>query len=295
MTSLDVKEAFDAASWTSILHDLKELNCPRNLYNLSKGYFSNRTAVLTMNNVSETRRITKGCPHGSCYGPGFWNVLYNSLLETELTNHSQAIAFADDLIVLTRGDTVVEAENYMNIKMKKIMEWATNNRLMFNDNKSRTMLMSRRRRKEKKEIEIYVNNTKIKQENAIKYLGIIFDSELTFRDHINYIEEKCLKLIFSLSRSAKITWGLKQEAMKTKYIGGIVPRMLYGIPVWKSVLKRHCYKAKLIRIQILINLKIVKAYRTVSNEALCIINGITQINIKIEEIGELYEITKGEE
>jgi len=56
MTSLDVKGAFDATSWTSILHGLKELNCPRNL---SKGYFSNRTAVLTMKNVSETRRITK--------------------------------------------------------------------------------------------------------------------------------------------------------------------------------------------------------------------------------------------
>jgi len=77
-------------------------------------------------------------------------VLYNSLLELELINHSQAIAFADDLIVLTRGDTVVEAENYMNIEMKKIMDWVTNNRLMVNENKSRTMLMSRRRRKEKK-------------------------------------------------------------------------------------------------------------------------------------------------
>jgi len=142
MTSLNVKGAFDAASWTSILHGLKEFNCPRNLYNLSKVYFSNRTVLLTMNNVSETRRITKGCPKGSCCGPGFWNVLYNSLLEIELTNHSQAIAFADDLIVLTRGDTVVEAENYMNIEMKKIMEWATSNRLMFNENKSRTMLVS---------------------------------------------------------------------------------------------------------------------------------------------------------
>jgi len=87
---------------------------------------------------------------------------FSVLFEIELTNHSKAIAFAD-LVVLTRGDTVLEAENYMNIEMKKIMEWATNKRLMFNENKSRTMLMSRRRRKEKKEIEIYVNNTIIKQ------------------------------------------------------------------------------------------------------------------------------------
>ena len=35
-----------------------------------------------------------------------------------------------------------------------------------------------------------------------------------------------------------------------------------------------------------------KAYRIVSNEALSITNGITPINIKIEEIGKLYEITK---
>jgi len=69
--------------------------------------------------------------------------------------------------------------------------------------------------------------------------------------------------------------------------------MLYGTPAWKSVLKRHCYKAKIIRIQRLINLKMAKAYLTVSNEALCIINDITPINIKIEEIGKLYEITKG--
>ena len=68
------------------------------------------------------------------------------------------------------------------------------------------MIMSRRRGE--KEMEIYVNKI-LKQVNSLKYLGIIFDSKLTFRDHINYTEEKCSKLIFSLSRSAKITWELK--------------------------------------------------------------------------------------
>jgi len=48
-------------------------------------------------------------------------------LELQLTNRPQALAFADNLIVLTGGGTVVEAENCMNIEMKKIMQWATNN------------------------------------------------------------------------------------------------------------------------------------------------------------------------
>ena len=49
-------------------------------------------------------------------------MLYISLLEIELKNLSHAIVFLDGLTVLTRGDTVVEAENYVNIEMKKIME-----------------------------------------------------------------------------------------------------------------------------------------------------------------------------
>jgi hypothetical protein len=78
---------------------------------------------------------------------------------------------------------------------------------------------------------------------------------MTLRDHVNYVEEKCTKLIFSLSKSAKVTWGLKHEALKTIYTGGILPLILYGAPVWKSVLDNTCYKAKLIRIQRLIILQ----------------------------------------
>jgi len=36
-----------------------------------------------------------------------------------------------------------------------------------------------------------------------------------------------------------------------------------------------------------------KESRTLSNGALCIIGGIKPINIKIQEIGKLYEIRKG--
>jgi len=50
---------------------------------------------------------------------------------------------------------------------------------------------------------------------------------------------------------------------------------------------------KLSRVQRLINIKIAKAYITVSNEALCIITGVTPIHIKIKEKAEHYKIVKG--
>jgi len=42
------------------------------------------------------------------------------MLTLKLTSQPIAIAFADDLLTLTRGETVVEAENYMNLEMRKI-------------------------------------------------------------------------------------------------------------------------------------------------------------------------------
>jgi hypothetical protein len=50
---------------------------------------------------------------------------------------------------------------------------------------------------------------------------------------------------------------------------------------------------KLIRVQRLINIRITKAYRTVSKEALCILTGLTPIDIKIEETAQLYKLTRG--
>ena len=117
---------------------------------LTQGYFSQRMALMSTNSVSIERMVTKGCPQGSCCGPGFWNMLYNSLLKMEFTSHSKAIAFAGDLIILTKGESIVDAENYMNMELRKISDWAQNNKLKFNEHKSKVMLMSCRKRKENK-------------------------------------------------------------------------------------------------------------------------------------------------
>ena len=43
----------------------------------------------------------------------------------------------------------------------------------------------------------------------------------------------------------------------------------------------------------LTNIRTVKAYRTVSNDALCIITGVIPIHIKIKETAELHKIVRG--
>jgi hypothetical protein len=59
IVSLDVKCAFDVAWWPSILKTLKELNCPKNLYNLAKSYFSERTSTVSTNSRQKERQVSK--------------------------------------------------------------------------------------------------------------------------------------------------------------------------------------------------------------------------------------------
>jgi hypothetical protein len=119
------------------------------------------------------------------------------------------------------------------------------------------MILSRRKRTEQKELEIYLNFRPLTQVANLKYLGIIIDSKLTLREHINYIMEKCSKLIFAPSKSAKINWGLSHDALKSIYTGAILPLLLYGAPIWVNALTKVCYNIKLTRAQRLINIRML--------------------------------------
>ena len=126
----------------------------------------------------------------------------------------------------------------------------------------------------------------------MKYLSIIIDNKLTFREHVTQAKEICRKLIFTLARSAKLNWGLSHKALKTLYTGGIQPLLPNGAPVWAETVEKARYRTMLTGEQRLINMKITKAYRTVSNEALCKITGLKPIHFKMKETAELYKIIK---
>jgi hypothetical protein len=124
MVSLNVRGEFDAAWWSSILCNLHDLRCSKNLYVLSLNYFRDKLATLHTNTHTVRRTVMKGFPEGSCCGPGFWNVMYNALLNLDFPSHTKVIAFADDLAIMMKGNTLSEAEVFANSDLAKIEKWA---------------------------------------------------------------------------------------------------------------------------------------------------------------------------
>ena len=69
---------------------------------------------------------------------------------------------------------------------------------------------------------------------------------------------------------------------------------MYGAPVWIEALKKECNKTIYNRVQRIINtsIKIAKAFRTTSNEALCTLTGLPPVVIKAKEAAKLYNIMR---
>jgi hypothetical protein len=86
-----------------------------------------------------------------------------------------------------------------------------------------------------------------------------------------------------LGRSAKLQWGLGHKSLKTIYEGALIPMLTYGAPVWDEAVVKQRNVHVLQREQKMINIKILKAYRTISFEASCMMAGVPPIGIVIEE------------
>ena len=122
----------------------------------------------------------------------------------------------------------------------------------------------------------------------MKYLGTVIYSKFKFSEHISYAAQRC-KLIHSLSKLAKISWGLQHEALQTIYEGTV----LYGAPVWIEAMQYEQNRQRYVRVQRLTSIRMAKAYRRTSSQALCFLTGMTATIIKTGEAVRQYNIRKG--
>jgi hypothetical protein len=82
--------------------------------------------------------------------------MYSALLNLDFSSHTKVVAFADDLAIITKGNTPCEAEVFANSDLAKIEKWAKGNKMRFNETKSKAILISRGGGDEN--INIYLNN-----------------------------------------------------------------------------------------------------------------------------------------
>ena len=100
---LDIEGAFDNISYDAFYHNLNNSGIPITLCNWIYYMVSHRVITFTLNGISITRTISRGCPQGGVLSPFLWNLTLNDLLSNHNLDTSFIQAFADDLSIIVGG------------------------------------------------------------------------------------------------------------------------------------------------------------------------------------------------
>ena len=110
-----------------------------------------------------------------------------------------------------------------NLKLSKLFEWLCINRLSLNISKTKFVLFCPVN-KPKIPVTILINNKAIAESNYIKYLGVLIDSQLTFKFHIEELKKK-------ISRAIGVLYKLRSfvttKVLINVYYAIIYPFLLY--------------------------------------------------------------------
>ena len=80
----------------------------------------------------------------------------------------------------------------MNKELKKLYEWLCLNRLSLNISKTNFVIFHARN-KPKVPVTICINRQAIEEVKYVKYLGVLIDSQLTFKNHVDELKKKSLE------------------------------------------------------------------------------------------------------
>ncbi|EFN63038.1 Putative 115 kDa protein in type-1 retrotransposable element R1DM, partial [Camponotus floridanus] len=106
---IDIEGAFDNLWWQAILATIRKSECSSTLYQIIRGYFTNRHTIVRSKTDQIERSMERGCPQGSILGPIAWNWCMDELLTSFKSEFDEAkaeiIAYADDLLILIKEDS----------------------------------------------------------------------------------------------------------------------------------------------------------------------------------------------
>ena len=223
VVSLDISGAFDHVYHHEVLKELAVRKDPVYLIRIIEDYFKGRrVAVATAN-----RTVDRGCPQGSVLGPILWNIVYDVVLQLLRLFGITVFAFADDTLLLIPAHKAIELQNKINEVMNLIVEEYTKLGLNLNYNKTEVMLFENFPKQMRNDPEwridtINVGGHVLEPQDKMKYLGIIFDVQLNFIKHIDYINAKIGKVIKKLSIVFRNTFGYGNAARRIMIKGCIL-------------------------------------------------------------------------
>ena len=232
---IDLRKAFDTVNHNILFKKLEHYGIRGDSLNWFISYLSNRSQYVYLNGESSERKfITCGVPQGSVLGPLLFLIYIN-----DLPNISKVLnfyLFADDTNIYYEDSSLHKLEKRINKELSNLYLWLNVNRLSLNIDKTNFVIFHPYNKPLRYNVTIKIHKKAICEKSSIKYLGVLIDSTLSWKDHISKISNNLSRAIGILY---KIRPFVNTKIMKDIYYALIYSHLVYAIEVWGSACDTH--------------------------------------------------------
>ena len=242
----DLEKAYDTTWRYGMLRDLHTANLRGRLPQFISEFLSDRQFRVRVGScLSDAYSQEMGVPQGSILSVTLFILKINSIVEC-LPPSVRCSLYVDDFLICYRSRNMRSIERLLQRCLNKIQTWADENGFQFSKSKTVCMHFCQQRTLHL-DPELVLYGDKIPVVEETKFLGLIFDRRLTFKAHIKYLKDRCLKALNLLRVVGHRDWGADTTTLLKLYRTQVRSKLDYGCVVYGSA--RSSYLQSLDRVQ----------------------------------------------
>lgn len=225
---LDLKKAFDVVNHDILIDKLSKYGINQKELLWFKSYLNNRSQAVHVNStLSNFENINIGIPQGSILGPLLFIIFVNCL---PYAVNCKIVMYADDTTLMCRAKNEVDLQAQLESSLHNVAKWLEANKLILNVDKTKLMVLGTKHMLSKfNNVNLVYNNNVIEKVNEFKYLGVKFDSNMSWSSHFDYLSGNISKRIGIIRR---VKHFLPHHTLVMLSNALVIPHFDYASSVW---------------------------------------------------------------
>ena len=230
---IDFSKAFDMVDHKILLRKLQHYGIRGHAHSWFKSYLEGRKQYVELSGKqSSSMDLEYGVPQGSILGPLLFIIYINDI--PEVHKLAKFILYADDANILIYGNDTAEIKRKFEALSGTLEAWVSSNGLALNLKKTNYMIFSKQ-----KIILPFVPtiaNRQIERKETAKFLGVIVDDKLNWRQHVMVVKAKMSRYVGVLFKLKGI---LPIQARRNIFHSFVQSHINYCSLVWGLGPKGH--------------------------------------------------------